>query len=118
MSSGTLEINWRQQGTADVSSFVSNQAIDLQQPSVPATFIQSQDERGQRCKLTVRLQNGVHKVEVSSNARSCELYTVTANGEETYCASMTGTSCGEDRYNICMKIPMSTGSLQQVPVCL
>jgi len=100
-----LEINWIQECTADLNQFISKEAVNLQHTSV-VTFIQPSDDRGQRCKLTVHLPQDVYEMHVSSNARCCELYTLATSGEETYCSSFTGSTTCDEKFIVCLKVPV------------
>lgn len=105
--SAILRINWMQQGAEDIGSFIKSQVSDLPSTSAPAKFSQPQGDPGQRCHLTIQLRQNVHAVHVNSNARSCELYAVAPDGNETYCASTTGTNCGSF-YALCIQVPVNS----------
>lgn len=100
-----LEVNWIQECAAELNEFISKEAIDLQHKSA-VTFIQPSDDRGQRCKLTVHLPQDVYEIHVSSNARCCELYTLTTSGEETYCSSSTGSTTCDEHFIVRLKVPV------------
>ena len=109
--SAMIRVNWMQQGAAeDLGALIKSQVIDLPSTSAPAKFSQPQDDRGQRCQLTIQLRQHVHAIHVNSNARSCELHAVAPNGDETYCASTTGTNCGSF-YALCIQVPVNSWAL-------
>ena len=102
MSSDALEINWEQEGSVDLTSLVTRKPVDLSASTSPAIYLQPKNDQGQRCKLTLQLQQAVDEIQIISNARSCELFTISESGKATYCSSVTGRESG-DRYILSLK---------------
>ena len=104
MTSRNTKINWR---LVEGKYTVLQKAHDSEFPAETSPASYRREDGDKRCTVNMNIQHGMHAV-ISSNAKSCEIYSIDEQGRQEYQGFCRGTLDADERWQLVVAPKVST----------